>query len=78
VTLDSRALVWLRMGQFDKAVQDADGALTAKPKMATSLFTRGVARRRLGDVKAGDNDLAAARSLDPNVEGSFARHGVQP
>jgi tetratricopeptide (TPR) repeat protein len=77
-TLDSRALVWLRMGQFDKAVQDADGALTANPKMASSLFMRGVAKRRLGDVKAGDTDLAAARSLDPAVEGEFSRYGVQP
>jgi hypothetical protein len=66
------------MGQFDKAVQDADGALTADSKMASALFTRGVAKQRLGNAKAGDADLAAARSLDPAVEGKFTRYGERP
>jgi tetratricopeptide (TPR) repeat protein len=76
--LDSRALAWLRTGQFDKAIQDATAALAADPEMVSALYARGIARRRLGNEKAGDADLAAARSASPGVVQKFNGYGIHP
>jgi tetratricopeptide (TPR) repeat protein len=77
-TLDSRAFVWLRTGRLDKAIEDAGAALARDPKLASSLYVRGVAKCRLGDSTAGDADLAAARFIEPKVDNEFGRYGVRP
>jgi hypothetical protein len=37
------------------------------PKDARALYTRGLAKRRNGDLTDGDAEMAAARSLDPDA-----------
>jgi tetratricopeptide (TPR) repeat protein len=77
-TLDSRALVHLRMGHFERAISDADAALEWSSKNASSLFVRGLAKRRLGDALGADRDLEDARAIDPKVDDLYVSIGVAP
>lgn len=77
-TLDSRALVYLRLGSLRAAVRDYDSALDTNPDMANSLYGRGLAELRLGDKARGQADLAAAEKLDASVAARFARMGLTP
>jgi len=75
---DSRALVYLRQGRYDKAVADYDAALKVHPKSAWSLYGRGLARQHLGQSAAGEADIAAAKALAPRIAEEAASHGIGP
>jgi tetratricopeptide (TPR) repeat protein len=75
--LDSRGFVYLRLGRFDDAIADYDTALKTNPKIATSLYGRGVAKQKKGDSAGGTVDMAAANLLDPSIAGEFASYGVK-
>src|SRR6185312_4560588 len=66
--LDSRGLVNLRMGQYDRAIADYDAALRQSPKEASSLFGRGMAKIGKGRVEEGRGDIAAARAAAPEID----------
>jgi len=74
--LDSRGLVYLKMGEFDKAIADYDAAFKSDPKLAGSLYGRGLAKRKKGDDAGADLDIAAAKALRPTIADDFARYGV--
>jgi tetratricopeptide (TPR) repeat protein len=76
--LDSRGLVHLQRGELAAAIADYDAALAKAAKVPTSLYGRGLARRRSGNVKDGDSDLAAARKLDAKIDELFAGYGLKP
>jgi tetratricopeptide (TPR) repeat protein len=76
--LDSRGFVAFRQGRFLAAIDDYDAALRLAPRTASSLFGRGLARMAAGQGAAGAADIAAARAIDPGVEGQFAKYGVKP
>lgn len=76
--LDSRGLVYLRLGKYDKAVADYDAALALNPKMAWSLYGRGLAKQHLGQTAAGQRDIGAAEALAPKIVEEAASHGVVP
>lgn len=76
--LASRALVYLRMGNFPAAIADCDSALKQKPANPTALFVRAVAKRHSRDAQGGNADLAAAKAANANVEETFAIYGVKP
>jgi tetratricopeptide (TPR) repeat protein len=76
--LDSRALVWFRMGKLDRAIADYDAALERSPEMAASLFMRGLTKRLLGRTEEGDDDIATAIAISPDVAETFARYGLTP
>jgi tetratricopeptide (TPR) repeat protein len=76
--LDSRGLVYLRLGSPRDAVRDYDSALARDPKMPTSLYGRGLAELRLGENAQGQGDLAAAEKLDSGVAQRFAKMGLAP
>ena len=46
------------------------------PKLASSLYGRGVAKQRSGNAAAGDRDIAAARAIDPNIASEYAGYGL--
>jgi len=71
-SLDSRGLIYLRMGRLRLALRDYDAALAAKVKLPTAFYGRGVARLKSGDIQAGLRDLRQARSLDPTIDDAFA------
>lgn len=76
--LDSRGLVYLRLGNPTDAVRDYDSALRADPNMATALYGRGLAELRLGEKAQGQDDLAAAAKLDSGIAPRFANMGLTP
>lgn len=76
--LDSRAFVQFRKGDWHDAVSDADAALAIKPDAAPTLYLRGLAKRKLGDVAGGDNDIAAAKEVDAKIADTYAGYGVKP
>ncbi|MBN8846790.1 MAG: hypothetical protein BGO24_10250 [Sphingomonas sp. 67-36] len=76
--LDSRAMVYFRMGRLDDALADLDAALAIDPDLVASLYMRGVIRRRAGKTKEGDADLAAARLLSPRIDRDYSRYGIVP
>jgi Flp pilus assembly protein TadD len=69
--LDSRGLVYLRMGRLDDATRDFGAALRRRPNLATALYGRGVARLKRGDAKGAQADVLRARAADPNVDDIF-------
>jgi tetratricopeptide (TPR) repeat protein/predicted aspartyl protease len=75
---DSRGLVHLRMGHYDKAIGDYDAALRLNPKIAWSLYGRGIAKVRKGDVAGGQADIAAAAALDADIAEDAARYDIKP
>jgi tetratricopeptide (TPR) repeat protein len=67
-----RALVYFKLGQFDDAIADFDAALKLAPNkldsiVATILYGRGVAKQKKGDNADGNADIAAAKTIDPDI-----------
>jgi tetratricopeptide (TPR) repeat protein len=76
-TLDSRGLVYLKLGRFDPAIADYTAVLKEIPEFADSLYGRGLAKRKKGDAAGGEADVAAAKALRPDVAEEFAKYGVK-
>ncbi len=76
--LESRGLVRLRLGDYDKAIADYDGSLKTEPKSASALYGRGIAKLRKRKIAEGETDLAEARSVSPTVTDEFTRRGIVP
>lgn len=76
--LDSRGLVGIKQGQFEKAWADYDVAHRGLPKNASILYGRGIAALRLGRSAEGNADLAAAMKLDGKIAETYAGYGVLP
>ena len=74
-TLDSRGLIYLKMGQFDSAIQDYNSALRIEPKMASALYGRGLARLKKGDSD-GNADVVAAKKIETKIADDFSLYGV--
>ena len=74
---DSRGLTYLKMGQWDSAIDDYRSALRLDPKLASSLYGRGLARLKKGDVTGGNAGIAAGKAIEANIAEDFARYGVQ-
>lgn len=76
--IDSKGFILLRLGRYREAIEQYDAALILRPKQATSLFGRGIAKRRAGSTMAGDADLKAARAVQADIDSEFADMGVKP
>jgi len=76
VTLESRALVRLRMGDFDHAISDYSAALKLQPRSAVALYGRGLAETHKHQTAAADGDIAAATALAPHISEEFKKRGV--
>jgi tetratricopeptide (TPR) repeat protein len=75
--LDSRGMVYFRMGRMDEALADFEAALEASPGQAGSLFMRGVIRARTGQSAAARADIAGARRLSPGIDRQYAAWGIK-
>jgi tetratricopeptide (TPR) repeat protein len=76
--LDSRGLVYLRLGNLTDAVRDYDSALHINSNIPTALYGRGLAELRLGEKEQGQSDLTAAEKLDSGIAKRFAGMGLAP
>ena len=73
--LDSRAMVYYRLGEFDEAIADLDSALELSPGLAASHYLRGVVKLDKGD-QSGRKDIDIALRIEPELKARYARHGV--
>jgi tetratricopeptide (TPR) repeat protein/predicted aspartyl protease len=76
--LDSRGLVYLRLGRPRDAISDYDRALRMDPNRPSALYGRGLAELRLGKKPKGQADLAAAEKLDSAIANYFSHMGLVP
>lgn len=74
---DTRGFIYLKLGDAALALNEYENALQIDPNRAAALFGRGLARIRTGDVKGGEGDQAAARTLNPEVDQQFAFYGLK-
>jgi lipoprotein NlpI len=75
--LDSRGIVNLKLGMLKMAIADYDASLRIDPKHAASLYGRGIAKLRSGNVDGGNNDISAAKVIQPTIADEFASYGIR-
>jgi len=74
-----RGLVYLKLGQFDKALADYDAALalTKDPNHADWLYSRGVSKLRKGDATGGNADIESAKTIKADIAEEYAKYGIK-
>ena len=72
----TRGFLFLKLADPKQAIAEYDEVLAQDPNSALALFGRGLARVKLGDTAAGENDKQAAATIDPEVADQFTRYGV--
>ena len=77
-TQDSLCFVHYRMGMFAEAIANCSAALAANPDLAPSLYVRGLAESRLGQVAASRADIDRAEIDQPGIDAEFASYAVKP
>jgi Flp pilus assembly protein TadD len=68
----------LRQGDYRRALADFEADLEIEPKSARALYGRGVAKARMNKRVEGDEDIAAAETLAPQVGERYGRYGIIP
>lgn len=76
--LDSRAMVYFRMGRLEEAIADLNAALDIVPDMPAATYLRGIILSHRGDAKSARRDLDAARIMSPRIAEDYDRWGVKP
>jgi tetratricopeptide (TPR) repeat protein len=75
---NSRATLYLRIGDYDKSIADYDAALKLAPKDASSWYGRGIDELRKQKTQEGNADIAQATTLSPKIADEFRRRGIVP
>ncbi len=78
LVLDSRGLVFLRRGEFDKAIQDYEASLELQPKSAWTRYGLALAKLGNGLTVQGKRELEAAVAMDPTIGEAYGRVGLVP
>jgi tetratricopeptide (TPR) repeat protein len=64
------------MRKFDAAIADYNAALKLSPKLASSLYGRGLAEQAAGHASRSTEDISAAQKLDPKIVAESKGYGV--
>lgn len=75
--IGERGFVFLKMGQFEKAISEYDAALRIDAKKSFFLYGRGLAKLKKADVAGGNADIAAAKAIYSGVVDAFRRYGFE-
>ncbi|HVZ27199.1 MAG TPA: tetratricopeptide repeat protein [Rhizomicrobium sp.] len=75
--LDDRGFLYFQMGQYDKAIGQYNAALRVDPGSAASLYERGLAELRSKQPAKGNDDIAAAKKVQPEIAGQLAALGLE-
>lgn len=73
---DTRGFIYLKLGAAALALNEYNLALETDLNRATSLFGRGLAKIRTGDISGGEGDQAAARRINRKVDREFNVYGL--
>ena len=76
ITFETRGFTYLKMGQWDLAIEDYGSALRLDPKLARALYGRGVAELKKGDTPRGYADIEAAKAIDAKIADDFAHYTI--
>jgi tetratricopeptide (TPR) repeat protein len=63
----ARGAAYQAQSENARAIQDYSEAIRLAPRFAAAIYLRGSVKKLMGDVKAGDADIAQARKIDPVV-----------
>lgn len=74
--LDSRSVVWFRLGKYEEALADLNAVLAQAPGMAPSRYMRSLVLAKLKRPQESDEDLRIARRIDPRVGVNYERWGL--
>ena len=72
-TFYNRAIAYTDKQDYDRALGDFDTVLGFNDKNSLALYGRGVVKLKKGETQAGTADIAAAKSINPNVVEEFER-----
>jgi tetratricopeptide (TPR) repeat protein len=75
---NSRGLVFLRLGNYDKSIADYDASLKVMAKNPWSLYGRGIDKLRRQQAAESQLDLNQATAIRPQVAEEFKRRGIVP
>jgi tetratricopeptide (TPR) repeat protein/predicted aspartyl protease len=74
----NRGTVYLREGNYGKAIADFNDALKLQPKAAAALYCRGVVESRKNLAKESAADIAAAQLIAPQLPQRYQGYGIAP
>jgi tetratricopeptide (TPR) repeat protein len=74
--LDSLGFLYLRLGRLDEAIDDYNAALKTNPRLADSMYGRGLCKRKKGDQAGGNADIAAAKAIQADIAAEYAKYGM--
>ena len=63
----SRGFELLAKGENKRALADFDISWRTDPKYARALYSRGLAKKKLGDTASGDADIKRAKEIEPSL-----------
>ena len=66
-------LTYMKMVQFDSAIDDYNSALRFEPKLASALYGRGLAKLKKGDKVGSDANISAAKTIEAKIGDDFKR-----
>jgi tetratricopeptide (TPR) repeat protein len=66
ISFASRGFAYANLGEYQKAIEDYDQAITLNPNNAISFGNRGLAYTNLGEYQKAINNYDQAIALDPD------------
>jgi tetratricopeptide (TPR) repeat protein len=72
----TRALLALRLRDWDLVASDCQPVIDTMPRPATCTYARGLARLAKGETEAGKADLEQARRYETDIDWDFRRVGL--
>lgn len=73
-----RGIIAYNEAEYAAALADFDGAVKRNPTFYQALFARGATKKKLGDDKGGDKDIAEARGMSDRVDQMLEGMGLKP
>jgi tetratricopeptide (TPR) repeat protein len=75
--MDNIAFVLYQKGNYKAALAAYDANLALNPRHPDSLYMRGFAKGKLGDIEGKDADIAVAKSINPRIVAEFAPYDIE-
>ncbi len=64
----NRGFVYGTKGNYERAIEDFNRAITLAPNSADALLNRGITKLKKGDYIGGRADIAQAKLMKPDID----------